>query len=67
MRPKDYGWWGIKDIYQFGKAFDAKIIWRGLFSLGMWSEVIKDKYFIQRDVVYWIRDESRGQKGISNC
>jgi len=43
-RPKSYGGWWIKIIFQFATKLLAKSLWRGLFSSSMWNEVIKEKY-----------------------
>ena len=34
-RPGSCGGWGFKNIYLFGLALATKILWRGLFFLGM--------------------------------
>ena len=43
-KPKKCGGWGFKNIFSFGKALAAKILWRSLFGTGMWHEVILKKY-----------------------
>lgn len=58
--------WGIKNIFQFGSALATKSLWRGLFSKGMWSDVLKTKYLKQENVYEWIRNENKRSKGNSN-
>jgi hypothetical protein len=65
-RPKEFGEWGIKNIFHFGKSLATKSLWRALFTSSMWSEIIKAKYLKQRSVLNWIRDSKRVFKRISN-
>lgn len=58
---------GFQNIYYFGKALEAKRLWRGTFSVGMWNDVIRAKYLKKRDLVDWIRDANKGTKGVLNC
>lgn len=39
------GGWGLKNIYHFGQARAAKILWRLLFDVGLWNFIMKRKYF----------------------
>lgn len=66
-KPKEYGGWGLKNIFYFGNALTTKSLWRSPFSKGQWSEVIKAKYMKNEDLVDWIRGENKGQRNISNC
>ena len=64
--PKKLGVWGIKNISLFENALVAKTLWRVLFKLGLWSEVIRRKYLKYRSVTQWIKGMNTTQKGISN-
>jgi hypothetical protein len=44
-KPKKCGRWGLKNISLFGEALPVKSLWRLLFSDGMWSKLMKQKYF----------------------
>jgi hypothetical protein len=43
-KPKKCGGWGFKNIVSFGKSLAAKIMWRSLFGIRLWHEVIIKKY-----------------------
>ena len=65
-RPKDYGSWGIKHIYHFGRDLVAKSLWSGLFGFGMWQEIIKWICLRFRLLDSWLREDQRGKQNISN-
>ena len=65
-RPKEFGGWGIKNIFLFGSALATKNLWRVLFTQGTWKEVIHAKYLNNCNMVDWIRSNRKKKKGISN-
>lgn len=58
-RPKEYGGWGIKNLFHFGTTLATKNIWKSLFAPGMWNDVIITKYLNRDTVVDWIRNTSK--------
>lgn len=66
VRPKDYGGWGIKNLFHFSTTLAAKNIWRDLFTLGMWNDVITAKYLRRDTVVDCIRYTTIVKRGISS-
>jgi hypothetical protein len=55
--PKKSGGWGLKNIFEFGKALAAKSLWRCMFSNNLWSIVIKSKYIRCWTLAEWFRLE----------
>jgi hypothetical protein len=41
------GGWGLKNLPFFQRALSANTLWRILMKPGLWSKVIKAKYFPQ--------------------
>jgi len=58
-KPKKVGGWGIKNIIIFGQALTAKSLWICLMLLGLWCDVIMQKYLKSKIVEKWFR---RGRK-----
>jgi ribonuclease HI len=56
--PKNKGGWGFQNIFNFSKALAANSLWRALTTKGIWSSVIKDKYFPYTSVASWLRTGS---------
>ena len=54
-KAKKTGGWGLKNMYSFGKALAAKIIWRCLMLSGLWHEVMIKKYIKKKIVEEWFR------------
>ena len=44
-RLKSMGGWGFKNLFLFGRALVAKIIWCCLVDDGLWGHVRRSKYF----------------------
>ena len=65
-RIKKEGGWRIKNFYLFGEALAVKCLWRGIFSTGMWSDVIRSKDLKKFSVVECIRTGFKKSKGSSN-
>lgn len=65
-KPKKVGGLGIKNIFIFGKALEAKSLWRVLIVLGLWHEVILKKYLRKKQVKDWFREGNKNKPGISN-
>jgi len=53
--PKEFGGWGIMDIFWIAKSLIAKYFWRGLFGNNIWSQILKSKYLKGIDLTSWIR------------
>jgi hypothetical protein len=53
-KPKIKGGWGFRNIFKFNNALAANSLWRVLTSKGIWSSVIKDKYFPYTSVSSWL-------------
>jgi hypothetical protein len=66
-KPKKTGGWGIKNIFSFGKALAAKILWRCLMVPRLWHEVAYKKYLKKKIVVDWFREGRKNWVGMSNC
>ena len=49
------GGWVSKNIFHFGKSLPTKSLWCSMFHGGLWSEVVKGKYFKSLLVVDWCR------------
>jgi hypothetical protein len=63
--PKTLGGWGFKNIFHFNKALAANSLWRALTTNGIWSTVIKDKYFPYYLCCSWLRNGSHSQRAAS--
>jgi hypothetical protein len=57
-KPKSMGGWGLRNLLFFYRVISANTLWRILMSPGLWSKVIKDKYFPHLPVHVWIRSAS---------
>jgi hypothetical protein len=57
-KPKKMGGWGLKNLSFFNRALLANTLWRILMKPGIWSKVIKAKYFPQLPVLLWIRSST---------
>ena len=64
--PKKLGGWDIKNILWFAQALAMKILWKGLFGQGIWSEVLRDKYLRKILVVDWFHCEKKQVLNASN-
>ena len=47
-RPIENGGWGIFDVDIFNKALINKNLWRAVDGRGIWSNIIKEKYFYEQ-------------------
>jgi hypothetical protein len=54
-KPKSLGGWGLRHLPLFHRALSANTFWRILSKPGLWSAVIKAKYFSSLLVHLWIR------------
>lgn len=54
-KPKNHGGCGFKSPSWFGKYLALNDICRGLFSVGHWTQVIKEKYLKISLMVEWLR------------
>jgi hypothetical protein len=54
-KPKEYGGWGIRNLYWFTQSLAAKSCWRGIFRKGLWNSVLKKKYLKGIDLTSWLR------------
>ena len=52
--PKEFGGWGIRDIFWVAKSLATKYCWRGLFGNNIWSQILKRKYLKGIDPTSWI-------------
>jgi len=59
-RPKKQGGWGLLDLKLFGTALLCKTLWRGIFGTSPWSDIIRQKYQLGRDIEFWFRLHSIG-------
>jgi ribonuclease HI len=57
-KPKSMGGWGLRHLPFFYRALSANTFWRILMKPGLWSLVIKAKYFPSLPVHIWIRSAS---------
>jgi hypothetical protein len=46
---------GLNNIFHFSKALAYKILWKGLMGLGLWREILIQKYIHPFLVLDWIR------------
>jgi len=60
-RPKKAGGWGLRNIFFLNNALAANTLWRGLTKVGIWHNVIKDKYLPYSSVSTWFRTINRSQ------
>ena len=51
--PHSLGGWGIKHLENFNLALCAKLVWRCLFSVVLWGDLVKEKYLRGLDLVHW--------------
>ena len=65
-KPKGWGGWGLKDLGEFGRALNAKNLWRCLFAPCLWQRVILAKYIRGWPISEWIRLSTYGKQNISN-
>jgi hypothetical protein len=54
-KPKKMGGWGLRNLPFFNRALLANTLWRIIMKTGIWSKVIKAKYFSQLSVLFWLR------------
>jgi hypothetical protein len=57
-KPKKMGGWGLRNLPFFNRALLANTLWRIIMKPGIWSKVIKAKYFPQLPVLFWLRSAS---------
>jgi hypothetical protein len=53
--PKEFGGWGIRNIFCIVKSLAVKSCWRGIFGNSLWSQILKGKYLKGVDLTSWIR------------
>lgn len=61
--PKLKGGWGLRNLVLFGKALYLKILWHGLFGVGLQRDVVHAKYLINRSLLEWLRKLIKLVKG----
>jgi hypothetical protein len=44
----------IRNIHVFSQTLASNNVWRIIDGLGLWSQVIKEKYFPMETIIYWI-------------
>ena len=54
--PKDFGGWGIKNIFWFSIALRAKRFWMVLHNRGLWHQVLISKYLKNQSIVACLRE-----------
>jgi hypothetical protein len=57
-KPKSHGGWGFQNIFLFSKSLAANTLWRVLMGIGIWHDVIKDKYLSSHMIINWLRSPS---------
>ena len=66
FRPEGNGLWGLKNLHHFFLALREKSLWLFIARDGMWSKVIKGKYFPRSSTIQWIRNFKKPGRNISN-
>lgn len=64
-RPKDWGGWGIKNLYDFSISLVAKSGWRLITSENLWTRVVKRKYIHPLPLEDWIRNSNKKGRNFS--
>lgn len=64
--PKEFGGWGIRNIYWIYKALHLKSLWRALTHPGLWGLLMQDKYLKGDTAINWIRSRPKRWVGASN-
>jgi hypothetical protein len=65
-RPKDYGGWGIHNLFWFSKALASKSLWRLLSNKMLWGRVLTSKYLAGKTIEEWFRCPRKSVSVISN-
>lgn len=63
--PKALGGWGLKNVFLFSKALDAKVPWRLIATNSLCIEVVWQKYITPRSILDWLRNLDRWSIGVS--
>jgi hypothetical protein len=64
-KPKSYGGWGFRNIFHFSKSLATNTLWRVLMGVGIWHEVIKDKYLPSTTIINWLRSPTFNMTTVS--
>eukprot|EP00253_Pinus_taeda_P010579 PITA_10579 len=64
-RPKDWGGWGIKNLFDFSVSLAAKSSWRLITSENLWTRVVKRKYIDPLPLDDWIRNPNKKGRNFS--
>ena len=62
--PKEYGGWGIKNLYWFSIALRLKNLWLVLQNDGLWHKVVVCKYLKKHTVETWLRGKHFSFHGV---
>eukprot|EP00253_Pinus_taeda_P007705 PITA_07705 len=54
-RPKDWGGWGVKNLFDFSQSLAAKSGWKIINSENLWTRVVMRKYIDPTPLEEWIR------------
>eukprot|EP00253_Pinus_taeda_P030815 PITA_30815 len=64
-RPKEWGGWGIKKLYDFSLSLAAKSSWRLIKLENLWTRVVGRKYIDPIPLEDWIRSQNKKKKNVS--
>eukprot|EP00253_Pinus_taeda_P016222 PITA_16222 len=64
-RPKDWGGWGIKNLYDFSISLAAKSGWRLINYENLWTRLVKRKYIDPVPLEEWIRNQNKKGRNVS--
>lgn len=64
-RPKKWGGWGIKNLYDFSLSLAAKSGWNFINSENLWTRVLKRKYVDPVPLEEWIRNPNKKGRNVS--
>jgi hypothetical protein len=63
--PKSHGGWGFQNIFLFSKSLAANTLWRVLMGIGIWHDVIMDKYLASTSIIKWYRSQTFNSTSVS--
>ena len=65
--PKSLGGWGLKIPVLFAKSLAAKSVWNLINGIGLWVQIVIQKYIAPLSLLDWIRVDVKKKKGIFIC
>ena len=65
--PKFMGEWGLKISAVFAKALATKSVWNVIQGLGLWVQIVVQKYLYPLSLLDWNRSSVKQKMSMSIC